>query len=214
MIAMDLLVFIVGIHLMALAVPGPDFYIILRASYWNNQSKSLCCVLGITASVITHLLLVYLGFSLIIVQSPTLYTIVMLAGALWLLRIAWFALRAQKDDFNATVKRKDQTVLPTFSCFLLGYCTNLLNPKALIYFISIIAQVVRPDENQTTYFFVASLLIALTFLWFVMLVKCLGQPWAKHLTRNYGYLVERVFGVLIIVLVFSMFFYNRAPLKM
>lgn len=201
-IDMENLPILIGIHLMALASPGPDFYVILRASTLGSVRAGLYCSFGIVLGVATHLLLVYWGLALVIHQSPALYLAVVFMGGVWLLRIAWLALRTTPSDYDLSVKQTTSVQQKTPASFLmLGYLTNLLNPKAFIYFISIISQIVRPDQNSHLYWLLATILMSITLLWFFLLSACFRMPGVKRFIKKYGYIVERFFGVFIVFFV-------------
>ena len=71
---MSLLLTIGLIHIIALVSPGPDFALILRCR--QSRLAAFGAALGISLAIGIHTLLSLAGISLIIQNTPTLYTLV------------------------------------------------------------------------------------------------------------------------------------------
>ena len=199
---MEKLLLLLALHFMALAMPGPDFAAVLRSSLSGHSKDALWCSVGIALGVASHLLLAYVGLSLILYESPKLYRLVVIAGSIWLLILGWSALRAKKNDVSTSTAPS----IAAHYALLRGYLTNLLNPKALVYFISIISQIIQPDKDRGLYLIAATLMTLMTFIWFSLLAKFLNTQRARKHVIAYGHIVEKFFGVCIILLAASMLY--------
>lgn len=205
---MEKLFILLSIHLLALATPGPDFMIMLRCSLSGKIRKTLLCCLGISSGVATHLLMAYLGLSLILSQSKILYSLIVILGCLWLVNIAISGLRSNGSNFShANLISYSSNI----SAFRAGYLTNLLNPKVLIYFVSVIYPLVRPEEGNL-YFIVGLSLTVMTFLWFSSLAIFLNTKGVKKVFENYSKYIDRFFSIVILILAFYMLYGELAPL--
>jgi threonine/homoserine/homoserine lactone efflux protein len=106
-----------------------------------------------------------LGLSVIIEQSPLLFSIVKWAGAVYVAYIG-FQMLVQKStlDFHAA-KTGGQTTKDS-RIFRDAMVTNLLNPKVALFFIAFLPQFVQPSHAGT---FLPFLLLGLTFAFLGML---------------------------------------------
>lgn|GEM_PF-526782 len=189
------LLILLGVHLLALASPGPDFVVVLRSSLSGQIKRTIICCIGIALGVATHLLMAYLGLSIILKESKLLYSIIVIMGCLWLLYMGVTGLRSQGGDFKNQPRIHFNSHLKAFRN---GYLTNLLNPKALVYFISVISPWVRPGDNDALFISVWVCFTLLTFIWFATLAVTLNLPTIKNLFNRYSKYIDQFFSVVII----------------
>ncbi|WP_375056491.1 LysE family translocator [Zobellella sp. DQSA1] len=159
------------IHLVALASPGPDLALMLRFS--ARRRAALGAASGIAAGILVHSLLSLTGISLLIQAHPLLFTLVRLLGAAYLGWLGWGALRAARASTPAAVGAA--AGVPDRG-FWIGFNTNLLNPKALVFFIGLLAALVGPEVSWLTRGLLVLELFLLSLLWFLALAWWLSSP--------------------------------------
>ena len=163
---MSLLLTIGLIHIIALVSPGPDFALILRCR--QSRLAAFGAALGISLAIGIHTLLSLAGISLIIQNTPTLYTLVQFFGASYL---AWLSWGAFSSFFRKSEVREKRLV--SFSSFkkglYVGVLTNLSNPKALLFFIGLLSGLVTPEVNFLIRTLLVGELFLLSFFWFSFL---------------------------------------------
>jgi threonine/homoserine/homoserine lactone efflux protein len=127
-----------AVVVVAYVVPGPDLAVILRAAAVGRRC-ALRAALGAQTGLCAHMLLAAGGLSLVLARSPGVLAAIRLAGAAYLVYLGVRAIlaagRAAPDDGREG---------PTRSWFAQGLVTNLLNPKAVLFFASILPQFVDP----------------------------------------------------------------------
>lgn len=77
------------ITILATVSPGPDFAMVTRNSYLYGRNSGLLAALGIALGVQVHVFYTMFGIGLIIAHSPSLFTFIKIAGALYLIVIGW-----------------------------------------------------------------------------------------------------------------------------
>jgi threonine/homoserine/homoserine lactone efflux protein len=87
---------------------------------------------------------------------PAAYTVLKLAGAAYLLWLAWKAVRPGAEPVFASGRLP---VDPPRRLFTMGLVTNLLNPKIAILYVSLLPQFVDPSRGDVA---MQSLLLGLT----------------------------------------------------
>jgi threonine/homoserine/homoserine lactone efflux protein len=160
----SLLLTIGFIHLVALASPGPDLALMLRFS--ARRRAALGAASGIAAGILVHSLLSLTGISLLIQGQPLLFSLVRLAGAAYLGWLGWGALKASLTP--AANRLTAASGVPERG-FWAGFSTNLLNPKALVFFIGLLAALVGPEVGWLTRGLLVLELFLLSLLWFLAL---------------------------------------------
>ena len=143
----------VGVVFLAYLIPGPDFAVILRSST-RSLRAGLSAAIGAQTGLCVHMTLAALGLSLLLARSPNVLTAVRLLGAAYLtflgLRILWLTRTTRHAHGE---RSSDQARLPSTAAFAQGLLTNLLNPKAVLFFASVLPQFLSPDRSATAQVF-------------------------------------------------------------
>lgn len=182
------------LHLIALASPGPDFALILRTSL--HRPTALGAAIGIALAILLHATFSLTGISLLIASHPWLFTLVRLVGAFYLGWLGWGALRAawqggEADRLQAGGERGGLAL-----GIRRGLATNLLNPKALLFFVGLLAAMVTPQVGSLTRGLLILELFLLSLAWFGLLAWCLSTPRAQRLLGRVQRPLNLVTGLL------------------
>lgn len=148
--------------------PGPDFAMVLRQSIAHGRQAAIFTSAGIASAILVHGAYTLLGIGLIVSQSILLFSVLKYVGAAYLIWLGISALRAPAprppEDFDAPAHR-DMSPLKAFG---IGFLTNLLNPKAVLFFLSLFTTLVSANTVLThKAFYVASMSVMLA-IWFVL----------------------------------------------
>lgn len=167
------------VHLVALASPGPDFALILRTSL--HRPTALGAALGIALAILLHATLSLTGISLLIASQPWLFLAVKLVGALYLGWLGWGALKAAWQGSGDLALRAGGERPGWRKGVKSGLATNLLNPKAMLFFMGLLAAMVTPQVDGLTRGLLILELFLLSLVWFSALAWSLSTPRAQHL---------------------------------
>jgi threonine/homoserine/homoserine lactone efflux protein len=148
--------------------PGADTIYILSRSIAQGRQAGIYSVLGISAGIAVHTLLAALGLSLILSQSALAFSLVKIAGALYLGYLGFNAL-VQKGQ---TLISLSENKMNRKSIFLQGLLTNVLNPKVALFFLSFLPQFVDPGNHFgiLPFIFLGCVFLTTGTLWCMMLV--------------------------------------------
>ncbi|WP_434664991.1 LysE family translocator [Aeromonas sp. NJAU223] len=182
------------IHLVALASPGPDFALILRTSL--HRPTALGAALGIAIAILLHATLSLTGISLLIASHPWLFLAVKVVGALYLGWLGYGALKgawqgAAGQAFKAGGERQGWR-----KGIKSGLATNLLNPKALLFFMGLLAAMVTPQVDGLTRGLLILELFLLSLAWFGLLAWSLSTARAQGLLGRIQRPLNLVTGLL------------------
>lgn len=156
-----LLAFFSASVLLGLA-PGPDNLFVLTQSALRGRGAGLLVTLGLCTGLIVHTAAVSLGVAAVFQTSAVAFTVLKLAGACYLLWLAWQAFRATATDVHA-----DRSVLGGWRLYRRGIVMNVTNPKVSIFFLAFLPQFADPARGSLT---VQMMLLGLVFIVATLLV--------------------------------------------
>jgi len=127
-----LLSFILATSALAIS-PGPDNIYVLMQSLVNGKKYGIATVCGLITGCLVHTTLVAFGVSAIIKQNDSLFFIIKLFGALYLL---YLAFNVYKSDAELSLNSNNIPKKSTTQLFKQGFIMNVLNPKVSIFFLA------------------------------------------------------------------------------
>lgn len=133
-----------GIAVLLALSPGPDNLFVLTQSILWGRAAGLWVVLGLCTGVLGHTLAVSAGLAAVFAASQTAFLLVKLAGAAYLLYLAWGALRAGKAATNG-IRPPRQTGAQLYRR---GVIMSLTNPKVTIFFLAFLPQFASPARGS------------------------------------------------------------------
>lgn len=192
------LLLVLLIHAAALVSPGPDFAVVTRLSIVAGRRAGLWAAAGVAAAIGVYVLVCVLGLSLAIKAMPGLSRLLAIAGALYL---AWIGVQCLRS--RGTLP---QTAAPgrQSQAFITGFLTNLLNPKAMFYFGSILSQTLTPDLDVGDTVLIWGLLVGESFLWFALVAVLFSTRRVLDWLRGRLQWFERGVGVVLLGLAAKM----------
>jgi threonine/homoserine/homoserine lactone efflux protein len=127
-----------------LAVPGPAVLYIVARSVHQGRGAGLASVLGIHLGTLVHVLAATLGLSAVLASSATAFTVVKVAGAVYLVYLGVRTLlggSALENPAQPVVRRRRRDVAE-------GVLVNVLNPKTALFFLAFLPQFVDPSRGS------------------------------------------------------------------
>lgn len=196
--------FLASIQLAATVSPGPAFALTIGNAARYDRKTGVLTSLGLSLGVAALLTLVIVGIAAILTQSIILYSFIKYAGAAYLIYIGIKSLKAKKQErlhLNPEEKTLDQPkTLSVFQAVRLGFLTNILNPKAYVFFTAFFAQFIGPDKPMWFVLCVAATSVIIEFLWFSVVTVFLTNRTVRHKFYGFKHWIERVCGGFLIVL--------------
>ena len=140
-----LLIFFGAAVLLALA-PGPDNLFVLTQSLAYGSRAGLLVVLGLCSGLVFHTTVVALGLAALLRASPNALLAVKLAGAAYLLYLAWMSWRHARDASRS----RQPVALSGAQLYRRGVIMNASNPKVALFFLAFLPQFVDPAYGPVT----------------------------------------------------------------
>jgi len=187
------------IHLLAVMSPGPDFAVIVRQSVSFDRKTALITSLGIGAGIAVHMAYTLLGLGFIITQSEIGFLIAQIVGICYLSFLAFKLLTSQPQTASSSEIPLDSDPRHHQKAFLLGVMTNLLNPKATLFFLAIFTTVVSLTTPLVVQGIYAVWIIFTTIVWFSLVSVFFSQKKIRAKFVSHGYIFERIMGVVLLL---------------
>ncbi|MGB5246318.1 MAG: LysE family translocator [Woeseia sp.] len=144
MIPVDVLfVFFLASILLALT-PGPDNIFVLTQSALSGPRAGLIVTFGLCTGLVVHTTAVALGVAVIFQTSAVAFTALKMAGAAYLVYLAWQAFRAGASNLPG----KEAPAIPLRRLYLRGIIMNVTNPKVSIFFLAFLPQFADPERGS------------------------------------------------------------------
>jgi threonine/homoserine/homoserine lactone efflux protein len=139
---------VVGIAVVALGLvltPGPNMIYLVSRSTTQGRRAGLVSLLGVALGYLVYLAAAVAGLVAVFVAVPAAYTALKIAGAAYLLHLAWQALRPGGTAIFAPPRLPSD---PPRRLFLMGFVTNLLNPRIAVLYVALLPQFIDPTRGS------------------------------------------------------------------
>lgn len=134
--------FFLASTLLAIA-PGPDNVFVLTQSALHGKLSGLVVMFGLCTGLLVHTGAVALGVAVVFQASAFAFTILKVAGACYLLYLAWLTIRATPEQVR--IKGEQKKSLATL--YRRGIIMNVTNPKVSIFFLAFLPQFADPQRG-------------------------------------------------------------------
>ena len=124
--------------------PGPNMIYLVSRSICQGRAAGWISLGGVALGFVFYMLCAALGITALVLAVPYAYDALRIAGALYLLYLAWQAVRpGGRSPFQVRDLPKDSPR----RLFTMGFVTNLLNPKIAMMYLSLLPQFISPSDH-------------------------------------------------------------------
>lgn len=186
-------------HALAVASPGPDFAMVVRQSLAFGRGAGIWTAAGIGSGILFHVAYGLFGLNWLTHRYPQSLTVLGIAGALFLLWMGSQAVRAQPLAEGAGELPAAQPG-DAAKFFGIGVLTNVLNPKAILFFVALFTAVIAGPVPPLLKVVLGVWIPLATFGWFAFVATMLGNAAARRRLRHVAHWIDRAMGVLLLAL--------------
>jgi threonine/homoserine/homoserine lactone efflux protein len=150
--------------------PGPDMTLFVGRALSHGRAAGFAAMAGAMSGIVIHTMLVALGLSALIVAAPKAFLALKIIGAVYLLWLAYQAIR-----YGSAFKPQSEAgkPVPLFQHWMTGLAINLLNPKIILFFMTFLPQFISASDPHAPsklmflgiMFIVVSLPIVTPLIW-------------------------------------------------
>lgn len=200
----QLLLFLPGSILVTI-VPGPDMALVMRQVFVGGTGLAQRTIYGNLSGLVVHAVALAAGLSALLAASAQAYTVVKLAGAVYLVYLGVQALRAARHvdaDAGAEQRAADDRPVPSKrTAYVQGLVSTVLNPKPALLFLFYLPQFVdksRAVLPQTA--FLAAVHILVGLVWMTLYAHLVHRLYRTFTSGGVRRWLEGATGVVLIAL--------------
>ncbi|GIX40938.1 MAG: threonine export protein RhtC [Leptospiraceae bacterium] len=186
-------------------IPGPDMLLVIRTSILYGYKDSIYTLLGILSGNIIYIFPVILGYTFLIEKYiPYL----MIIGGIYIIYLSFLMLKKNQNNktthYNKSIK----------SFYLLGLFTNLSNPKAILYFASVLLPALIEKDIKIYFlmlsFFIGVILAFLMLIYFASFIQNFlqNQKYIKYINIGFFFVFFN-YGIYLLYQGFKIFTSNH-----
>lgn len=125
--------------------PGPNMVYLISRSICQGRAAGLISLGGVALGFVFYMMCAALGITAIVMAVPYAYDALRIGGALYLIYLAW---QAVKPGGRSPFEVKNLPQDGPKKLFLMGFLTNLLNPKIAVMYLSLLPQFISPEHGS------------------------------------------------------------------
>ncbi len=186
------------VHFFGVISPGQDFIGISRFALKNKAFQVFKFALGIAAGQAIYIFLSVFGVIKIILQVAILYKIFCIFSAGYLLYLSTIMLKNWKIDKNFSIEGDAAKNSP----ILMGFLLTISNPKAPIFYSSILADFITPGSGNFYMLFICAYMSVTTCAYFFG-IAYIFTVFREKIWR-YFFWLEKIFALFLLYFGFKL----------
>lgn len=187
------------LNLLGAISPGPDFIVTVKNSLRYSRRSGIFTGLGIGLGLSVHLFYCAAGIGYFISKSIPLFSIIKILGALYLIYIGISSFFGKGSKIEITEERTGADIA-RLAAFKMGFLTNVLNPKATLFFLSLFTFVISPSTPLYVILIISGIIITTALVWFTTVSIFFTHQKVQRMFLRFGDTINRLLGGLLVAL--------------
>lgn len=189
---------LMAIFSFAIVAPGADTAMIIRQALVHGRRSAVLSSFGVGTSLMFHVSYTIMGLGLIISQSIMVFNVIKWAGAAYLIYLGIQSLRAGRTEVAPVADAEPAAKQRATKAFSLGFLANALNPKPVLFFLSIFSTVVSHETPAGVKFGYGLVMATCLIAWFVGVSLFLTTPRMRSAFERASVWINRASGAVFI----------------
>nr|WP_158162470.1 LysE family translocator [Vibrio mimicus] len=157
--------------------PGADFILVLKNSLNSGRHAGIWSAVGISLAISVHITYTLLGISYLISQNEWLFSLIRYSGTTYLVYLGLKGIFDTSSQQEIGEEQQKRTRTQVWQFFFQGFLCNILNPKTMLFFLSIFSQVITPNaDSQYPALIYGGYMIGLHGIWFTTVAVLFTSP--------------------------------------
>lgn len=190
---------VILIHFFAVISPGPDFIVAVKNSLTYSRKTGIYTAIGFGLGIAVHIFYSLAGIAFIISQSILLFSVIKYIGAVYLIYIGYKSITANNTSTELDTQKAGEDI-SEYEAIKIGFLTNVLNPKATLFFLSLFTLIISPDTPTWATLVMSLFMILNTMLWFSLVAVFFTQKSVQSQYLRFEKVINKVFGAALVAL--------------
>ena len=195
---------LLGVHIIGMASPGPDVFLILRLAT-KSRKHAIAAVAGISTGATIWMTLTVFGFAAVITANPLLMGVIQLVCGCYLI---YMGISMAKAGIN-TLRELRAGAAPALgsealrspkATFRQGFFTNMSNPKIVLFLAAVLSQFIPAGASVGTLVLCTLVLIVSQIAFFLFIAIVVSTDAVVKRMVLAGPWIDTVAGVIFLVL--------------
>ncbi|MDO8638978.1 MAG: LysE family transporter [Candidatus Daviesbacteria bacterium] len=187
------------VNLLAAISPGPDFLMVTRNSLIYSRKTGMYTAVGLGFGILVHVTYSLAGIGLLIAKSILLFNVIKLLGAAYLIYIGYKSLTSKSPHLNLK-NQEHKADISAMTAIKIGFITNVTNPKATLFFLSLFTLVIIPSTPLSVKLFMGVEMAIVVSIWFILVAYLISHHLVRNKLEKVQHSAEKFIGVVLIVL--------------
>lgn len=199
--ANTLIITIVSIHLLALILPWPDLIMIIKNSLSDSKKTAIFMALWSSLWVLFHISYSLLWLGIILSKTLFLFWLIKTLGAMYLIYF-WLNLFISDLYFEKDldkIENKEKKEMSFLEAIKIWFLTNILNPKVILFFLSLFTLLMNEKQESFVIFTSSSLIILNNFIWFSLIALIMSNKKIRLFYEKIQVKLSKLFWTILIV---------------
>lgn len=183
--------------------PGPNMAYLTLLSSLHGKKAGFLMVLGIASGLFVVGLLCALGAATLLQEHPYFYQLLRWAGVAYMLWLAYDCWKDSSKTSDVSASEKNH--------FLRGFVTNILNPKAAVFYMSVLPSFSKTPDFSSILILTISYVCVATLVHGTLVVLA---DTAAHRLSNPAIKkrLAQIFSILLIIIAIWLAYHTRGSL--
>jgi RhtB (resistance to homoserine/threonine) family protein len=189
---------LMAVFAVIIVAPGADFALVIRQCVVHGRRTALVTSLGTGISLLFHISYTILGIGLIVANSLLLFSLLKWAGAAYLI---WLGIKSWRESAFRMEESEGATSAAGLSApkaFAMFFITNALNPKPVLFFLSLFSVLVSPHTPGLVQFSYGIGMAGALIAWFVAVSFFFTSKPVRERFLAWGQVFNKVTGALFV----------------
>ncbi|WP_312464181.1 LysE family translocator [Pantoea endophytica] len=148
--------------------PGASFTLVMNSALAGGNKGLFRTLAGTALGIYTHAIFIGLGITAVLISSPAAFAVLKITGTLYLLwlgaMLIWGGITVHSDGFTGV--RHSVTLKE-------AWLANVLNPKAILFYLTVVSQFAGAEGGVCNYLILASIHIVVMSIWLLAITQTL-----------------------------------------
>lgn len=194
-----LLATIAAVNLAAVISPGPDFIMAVRNSLQYSRKTGIYTAIGFGLGISVHIIYCIAGLAFIISKSIIVFSIIKYLGAAYLIYIGLKSIFSKSSKLKIG-EIKSQKDISALQAVKIGFLTNILNPKATLFYLGLFTFIIKPDTPALILAAASLVMIATIIGWFSLVAVFFTHARIRKIYEKFQTAINKTLGGFLLLL--------------
>jgi threonine efflux protein len=195
MSTLSTLLTVASVHWLGMASPGPNVLLVAQTAMARSRAAAIAAALGVATGALILSSLAALGLGVAIQGSDVLLHLLQTAGGAYVVYLGLRVWQEARDQLQSTVVAAGHG-----RHFARGLLTNLSNPKAAVFYASILTAVLSDTDSEWVRAAAVAVIVADAVVWHCLLAVTFARPGVRAWYSRRKGAIDRVVGVGLVLL--------------